>query len=286
MYIIIIVIVILSLILMCSEMSLNNIIFVPYVYNEKFKIQNNYKIKYDDLIEKNIDNGKNDEFINMLYYKHPISDKIIIYSHGNGGSIYDRQDEMKYLSQFCSIIMYDYSGYGKSNGLPNEKNVYSNILQVWKYITNKLKYTSQNIILYGESLGGSISLHLASELKNYCPKNIIIRSSFSSINDLAHVYFNWIPNIIIDFLTINKFNSKEKIKNINNDVQIYIFHSKNDNLIPYSQAIQLLNNSNNSNNSDNSDNSDKTTKLIEIKGDHNTPDFGDKLYKVLQSITK
>ena len=56
---------------------------------------------------------------------HQSSPQIIMYCHGNSGNIYDRIHTMDaFKRRGYSIIMFDYSGYGKSTGRPSERQLY------------------------------------------------------------------------------------------------------------------------------------------------------------------
>lgn len=65
----------------------------------------------------------------------------------------------------CDLLIFDYPGYGVSEGTTNEKNVYAAIEAVMKYATEKLGYPQEKIILVGFSLGTAAMVHLAEQYK-------------------------------------------------------------------------------------------------------------------------
>ena len=108
--------------------------------------------------------------------------KTIIYSHGNAtdiGAMYFMQIIMAKGLQ-CNIIMYDYSGYGESGGVPLEHNTYNDIEMVYDYaLDNVVKNKEEkNLIVYGQSVGSGPSCYIC----NKRPKvgGLILHSPFMS----------------------------------------------------------------------------------------------------------
>lgn len=116
-----------------------------------------------------------------VLYIRCISEKnfTIIYSHGNAvdlGQMHKICTELSLVTS-CDIVCYDYSGYGRSEGKPSEKNLYADIKAVWDYTLTFHEPNPKKIILFGQSLGSAPTLHLASEV--YCA-GVILQSPFLS----------------------------------------------------------------------------------------------------------
>ncbi|KAM3728668.1 Alpha/beta hydrolase domain-containing protein [Dirofilaria immitis] len=92
----------------------------------------------------------------------------LLFSHPNGSDISDHllglpnlHDAARFFN--CNICSYDYSGYGISEGNPSEKNMYSDINAVYKYLLEDLCIPEANIILWGYSIGTVASIELAKQ---------------------------------------------------------------------------------------------------------------------------
>ncbi|VBB29302.1 unnamed protein product [Acanthocheilonema viteae] len=92
----------------------------------------------------------------------------LLFSHPNGSDISDHlvglpnlHDAARFFN--CNICSYDYSGYGISEGNPSEKNMYSDISAVYKYLLEDLSIPEANIILWGYSIGTVASIELAKQ---------------------------------------------------------------------------------------------------------------------------
>lgn len=247
-----------------------DIIFNTLVFRTSSRIRpNELDVEFEELNIPSIDNINT---INMIYYNNKKCNKLIIAAHGNSNNIWQTQYIIKYLSNFGNVIIYDYQGYGKSTGSPSEQNVYNDARTVWDFAITQ-GYTPENIILYGESLGGAITLHLASTLKDKGPKAVIIRSSFSNINILiCDIFGDFHPLTLLSNTFISgQFDSQKKIQNISKNTKIYIMHSKDDGYIPISHSRKLIEHAHHA-------------EFIEINGTHAIPDFGDKLNNLLDEL--
>jgi len=106
--------------------------------------------------------------------------KTIIYSHGNAtdiGAMFMLQSVLVH-SLLCNVVMYDYSGYGESGGVPTEGNSYNDVKTVYEFVKSGLAPDPSNIVLYGQSVGSGPSCALAYK-KNELG-GVILHSPFTS----------------------------------------------------------------------------------------------------------
>lgn len=186
-------------------------------------------------------------------------DIIFLYSHGNSVCLEQvvENDTIYMLSNYGSVFIYDYRGFGASTGKLSEKCIYVDVITIWQHLLKK-NIKPENIILYGHSLGSSIVSHLLNFLiKNNMklPRALILDAPFSTLKDMANTMFPY-----LEYLIMYNFNNLYNLQEINNKVNICIFHSKIDERIPYLQSIKLKN---------------KTKcNMIDIGGYHSSPIYG------------
>jgi hypothetical protein len=83
----------------------------------------------------------------------------LVISHGNGGNIAYRNELMRRLLRTgFNVLMYDYRGYGKSEGMPNEQGVYKDGRAAFDYVLTLQGIDPKRIILWGTSLGCCVNL--------------------------------------------------------------------------------------------------------------------------------
>ena len=157
---------------------------------------------------------------------------VIILCHGNGGNISHRLEKIKILNGLdLDILIFDYRGYGTSEGSPSEEGLYFDAEAVYDYLVKEKKIPYQKIIGYGESLGGAVVVDLASGRKM---GGVIIEDSFTSAREMGKKVFPFIPT----FIYKSRFDSLSKLKNIR--IPKLIFHSVDDEIIPFEHGRRLF----------------------------------------------
>lgn len=164
-------------------------------------------------------------------YSNKGGDSIALFFHGNAGNISTNEANIAYLKDAeVSFLMIDYPGYGLSKGKPSEQTLYDSAQTAYDWILEQ-GWTSDQIVINGQSLGGAIAIEIAS--KNEC-KSLIVEATFTSTYDIAEIHYPWIPKRL--FIP-NRFVSKDKIGDV--ECPILILHGDRDNLIPYAFAEEL-----------------------------------------------
>jgi fermentation-respiration switch protein FrsA (DUF1100 family) len=160
------------------------------------------------------------------------SDLALIYLHGNGGNITDRREIAELLVGLrINVLLLDYRGYGKSEGLPSEEGLYADASAAWNYLTKARSMREDRIVIYGESLGGAVAVDLSSKVK---PCGLIVQSSFTSIADMAREVMPFAPRFIIR----TKMDSLEKIARVSCP-KLFV-HSPADEIVPYKLGRRLF----------------------------------------------
>lgn len=171
------------------------------------------------------------EKISAQFYKNENARFTILFSHGNAEDIGVSESFFEQLSETgFNVLAYDYRGYGTSEGKPSEQNSYEDAETAYDYLINDLKIPAEQIIIHGRSLGGAISIDLASQKK--CG-GLIVESSFVSAFRVATKY----PIYLFD-----KFKSLQKIGQVK--CPVLFIHGKNDEIIPYWHGEMLFANTN------------------------------------------
>lgn len=206
------------------------LLFHPAVLDKNYDFNIKYHNKMLKTINKNIVlEERYVDNINVIHLKNPKTKNYILFAHGNSHNIEGRIDYLYQLGKYSSIILFDYSGYGKSKGVPSEKQMYKDIFKIWNYLTSVENIEAKNITLYGRSLGSSVVSWLGHILYNNItkPNAVIMHSGFSDIRNMGA---DIMPKIVVPFIS-NKFNSKYYVSVIENKIPIYVLHSEDDELI-------------------------------------------------------
>lgn len=170
----------------------------------------------------------------MLYgaqnKKQPLA---ILYCHGNGGSVNSWSKDVKFLSNYGDVFLFDFTGFGYTPGTPTHKKVLNDSIQAYKHLT---KEYGNNIIVWGRSLGAPMAVHIAVHFK---PKSIVLEVPFT--NTLS-VIRNKIPLPGLGLFIKNRFDLKKQLKKMklqNNSTKVICISAKNDIVIPLKQIKKL-----------------------------------------------
>ena len=157
----------------------------------------------------------------------------VLLMHGNAGNISHR---IGYATMFnrlgYSVLLFDYRGYGKSGGHPDEEGTYRDAEAAWRHVTAVRKVLPQDIVIVGESLGGGVATWLA--LK-YPPRALVLASTFTSVPDLGAKIYPWLPVRLLAQINYGNLARIGRIK-----APILIAHSRDDDVIPYAHGQALF----------------------------------------------
>jgi len=175
----------------------------------------------------------------------------VIHCHGNAGNISHRLGIIEiFNSMGLDVLVFDYRGYGLSEGTPTEKGTYADAEGAWRYLADVKGISRERIIVHGQSLGGAIAAHLASQRQ---PAMVVVESSFTSTRDLARNFCSFTPAIYI-ILTYTyetaRFAGEARCP-------LLVIHSRDDEMIPFSHGEKIFH-------------AAKEPKaFLEIRGSHN-----------------
>jgi fermentation-respiration switch protein FrsA (DUF1100 family) len=160
----------------------------------------------------------------------PQAAPVLVWSHGNGGNIAGRDEVLLELrARGLGVLAYDYRGYGRSGGQPNEAGVYRDAQAA--YDSERARGTpAARIICFGESLGGAVSIHLASERP--CA-GVAVVSTFTTLGDVARKHYG--PLAI---LAGTRFDSLSRVGKL--PVPVFVAHGDGDDIVPFALGERLF----------------------------------------------
>jgi abhydrolase domain-containing protein 17 len=167
------------------------------------------------------------EKIAAIYLPNPQAKYTLLYNHGNALDLGDLRPILDRLHQWgFSVFAYDYRGYGTSSGHPSENNAYQDANVAYSYLTQELKVPPQQIIIYGQSLGGGIATELAVQQP---AAGLILESTFTSAFRVV------VPFPILPF---DKFTNQDKLRKVR--YPVLVMHGEADEVIPFQHGQRLF----------------------------------------------
>lgn len=188
--------------------------------------------------------------LNGWYVPAENSEFTVLFCHGNGGNIYHCLDTLNiFYNLGLNCFIFDYRGYGKSQGKTTEEGTYLDVRAAYNWLTKTKKVPADNIIVFGRSLGGSIAAQLASKVKI---NSLVVEASFTSYADIGKKFYPYMP--VRPFARFS-YRTIDYIKNV--PCPVMFIYSRNDEVVPFEFGLELYEAAN------------EPKEFMEIIGSHN-----------------
>ena len=154
---------------------------------------------------------------------------IVIVFNGNAGTRAARTPLAAALSDAgLGVLLFDYRGYGDSDGTPSEAGLAIDARAVHTYAADS--YPQASLIYFGESLGAAVAIGLAQE---FPPTALILRSPFTSLAQVGAVHYPLLPGSLLR----DRYPSDERIESI--DSPVLVIAGSADSIVPVSQSRRI-----------------------------------------------
>jgi len=187
--------------------------------------------------------------------------RTILFCHGNGGNISHRLDTGEYLTRLgVNVLLFDYRGYGLSDGEPSEENCYADAEAAYGWLAEVKGVRPADLFLFGRSLGGAVAIQLAAS--EPCA-GVAVESSFTTVADMGQRMYPFMP---IRLLARYRFDALGTIKRL--ACPVLVAHSPQDEMVPYDMGRALF------------EAAPEPKVFIELSGGHNERRyFGSEAYR-------
>ncbi len=168
----------------------------------------------------------------IAWHVPPRGDKpVVLYFHGNGGSLRGRVDRFRDLTADGSgLVALSYRGYGGSSGAPTEVGLVNDALAAYAF--TRARYPAERIVLWGESLGTGVAVALAAA---HPVAAIILDAPFTSAAAVGAAHYPFLP---VRWLIKDPFYSDRRILDVR--APVLVLHGARDDVIPIALGEQLF----------------------------------------------
>lgn len=229
----------------CMYLQQSSMIFFPYATLDQTPAD--WGLAYEEVFLDTEDGVR----LHGWYIPRHGSKQALLFFHGNAGNISHRGASVEIFHRLgLNVFIFDYRGYGKSQGKPDEKGLYKDARAAWRYLSKERGFGQEEIILFGRSLGGAVAAKLAAEIQ---PGGLILESTFSSAKDVANAVFPVLSRLI--FLRYD-FDTAAHVRRV--ACPVLVLHSPDDEIIPFRLGEKVFQAAN------------EPKSFVKMRGDHNS----------------
>lgn len=201
-------------------------------------------IEFEDIYFKSVDD------LNLHGWWFPSREKsngLLLYLHGNGENISTHSAAVYWLTRHqFDVFIFDYRGYGLSQGVPDMDKSMTDIYQALKYV-NSRKQSGKKLFVMGQSLGASMGVYALAQ-KPAGVAGAIFVSPFSDYREitrdaLAGSWLTWALQWPLSLTISNEYRPMDYVNKLPQIPVLYLY-SNEDRVIPVRHIKQLYENSN------------------------------------------
>lgn len=193
----------------------------------------NVGLEYEDVYFRTADGYK----LHGWFIPGP-SDFTLLWFHGNAGNIGHRVKNIELIHRNlgANILIFDYRGYGLSEGSPSEAGLYLDGEASIDYLLKRQHRDGapEGIVLFGRSLGGAVAVKMAS---SHSVRAIILESSFTSISALREHVYPFLPDMVVKRLLEARYDSLSLMNILR--APLLVIHGDQDDSVPIEMGKKL-----------------------------------------------
>jgi len=150
----------------------------------------------------------------------------VLYFHGNYDHLqyYWDRAELLYKTGF-NVFIFDYQGFGMSEGTPSESALYSDSRAALQYVLSRSDVSPTRLVFYGYSLGCAGAIDVAAY--SFTPSCLLLESPYASTSVL--VQSGVLLDIPSSYVMKGEYNNAEKIRRVH--TPLLLMHGVDDKFI-------------------------------------------------------
>jgi fermentation-respiration switch protein FrsA (DUF1100 family) len=160
-----------------------------------------------------------------------------LWLHGNAGNIGHRLGNLAQLHNRLgvSVFLFDYRGYGRSEGAPSEQGLYRDADAALAYLRSRDDLRPDRIVYFGRSLGAAVAVDLAVRQPSHA---LILESSFPSVSFVARQAYPFLPPGLEKLAVRARYDAESKIADVH--VPVLFLHGDEDEIVSISASRRLF----------------------------------------------
>jgi fermentation-respiration switch protein FrsA (DUF1100 family) len=151
---------------------------------------------------------------------------VVLWCHGNAGNLSHREANLRSLvDSGLAVFIFDYRGYGQSDGRPSELGLYTDVEAAYDYLVRERGASPRRIVFFGRSLGAAVALHGALRRRS---AGLIMEGAFENVPAIVRrsIRVPFLPSFIR-----NQFDNLMRLPMLR--VPLLVIHGREDSVVPF-----------------------------------------------------
>ncbi|MDQ0044934.1 alpha/beta hydrolase [Variovorax boronicumulans] len=159
----------------------------------------------------------------------------VVHFHGNAQNMSTHWRFVAWLpKQDYNVFVFDYRGYGESEGEPEPKGVFEDSNAALNYVRSRGDVDAQRLFVFGQSLGGTNAIAVVGSGNRAGVKAAAIESTFYSYSSIANDKLSGAGLLVSDGYAASKYVAAIS------PIPLLLIHGTADHVIPHAHSQRLL----------------------------------------------
>jgi fermentation-respiration switch protein FrsA (DUF1100 family) len=202
-----------------------------------YDIPTRWGLEYEPVVFRSEDGTRlSGWFIPAAGYANPRDAKgTVIHFHGNARNISAHWRLVEWLPRRgFNVFVFDYRGYGTSEGRPEPKGVFEDSSSALDYVRSRRDVDAERLVVFGQSLGGANAIAVIGSGNRAGVKAIAVEATFHSYSSIAH------DTLLGAGILMDDTYSPERYVARLAPMPFLLLHGTADSVIPYSHSKRLF----------------------------------------------
>ncbi len=163
----------------------------------------------------------------------------VIHFHGNAQNMSAHYAFVSWLPKSgFNLFVFDYRGYGASEGRPSREGVYQDSVAAIEYIKSRTDIDQAKLIIFGQSIGGANALAAVGSNAFEGIVGVVSDSAFSTYKSVAAEHAGWLKPFAYLFIS-NRYSPEKYVQSIA-PTPLIIIHGTRDRVASVHHAERLF----------------------------------------------
>ena len=176
--------------------------------------------------------------VNVWHLTQPDAEATVLFFGGNGFYLVQSRGYLRALTRpSVDALLWDYRGYGRSDGSPGVDELRHDALAVYDYLVDTRGVSPDELVVWGHSLGSFLATHVAAERE---VAGIVLENPATNVDDWVGHLIPWYVRLFLGVEVDPALQAESNLKRVQElSVPLLVVAGTEDNVTNPKMARQL-----------------------------------------------